>query len=180
VTSIRDRRALQILSSQPQRAAEGAKVVGARAQVVVDEDGVGLAALRELGDDLRRVAHLIRQVEPVGREVAEAAAVVAAARRDQARGREEAVARQQRAARRRVVAIGPARAPVLAAVERLQPAGLDVGEELRPDLHAVADHERVAVRPALVGTRQHVQPAEHDLRRGGGTTARARRRAAPR
>ena len=60
---------------------------------------VRLAVGRELGDDLLDVAHLVGHVQPVGREVAEAAAVVAAARGDQAgRGQEAAAAAAGRGA----------------------------------------------------------------------------------
>ena len=115
VTSMRDGGAPDH-AERPQRAAELAQVVGPRAEIVVDEDGVGLAVGRELGDDLLDVAHPIGHVQASVDEIAEAAAIVAAARRDQARRGEEAVARQKVAARRRVVAIGT---PVVAAVDRL-------------------------------------------------------------
>ncbi len=146
---------------RPQRPAEPAQVVRARAEVVVDEDGVRLAVGQELVDDLPRVAHPVRHREALGRQVAEAAAVVAAARRDEARRREEARVREQVAARGRVVAV---RARVVSAVDGSQRARVDVAEERAPDLHALADDERVGVRRALLRARDDVQAAEDDLR----------------
>ncbi len=148
----------------PQRSqgpAERPQVLGPRAEVVVDEHAVGLAVVSELGDDLLDVAHLVRHRQPVGGQVAEAAAVVATPGGDQAGRRQEAPSRQQVAAGGRVVAVGAAVAP---AIGRPQRPRLDVAEDLRPDLHPLADRQRVGVRGGLLGARQDVQPAEHHRR----------------
>ena len=51
------------LLQRPQRLAQLAQVVAVGAEIVVDEDGVGLAVGRELGGDLLRVAHPIRHAQ---------------------------------------------------------------------------------------------------------------------
>ena len=153
--------ALQMTSERPQRAAELPQVLGPRAEVVVDEDAVGLPVGAELGDDLLDVPDLVRHRQALGRQVAEAAAVVAAPRGDQAGRRQEAPPRQQVAARRRVVAVGT---PVAPPVDRPERPRLDVAEDLRPDLDALADRQGVGVRGDLLGARQDVQPAQDDLR----------------
>ena len=86
---------------------------------------------------------------------------MAAPRGDQAGGGQEPAAGKQVAARRRVVAIG---APVAPAVDRPERPRLDVAEDLRPDLHALADRQGVGVRGGLLGARQDVQPAQDHLR----------------
>ena len=116
VTSMVDGSAPDLLQ-RSQRPAQAAQVVGPRAKVVVDEHGVGLVVGTELLDDLLHVAHQVGHLQPVGGQVTETAAVVTAARGNQAGRGEEAVARQQVAARRRVVAVGP---PVAAVIDGLQ------------------------------------------------------------
>ena len=145
VTSI-DTAALQIFSSGRKARHKRPQIVGARAEIVVDEDGVGLVLGLKFGDDLLHVAHEIRHVQPARREVAEFAAAVATARGDQAGGGQEALARQQIAARRRIVAIRPA---IIAVIGLLQLAGGDVAEDLPPKLHSLAERQGVGVGRAL-------------------------------
>ncbi len=116
---------------------------------------------RELRDDLLDVAQPVRHVQPLRREIAKPTAVVTAARRNDARRREKAVARQQVAPRCRIVAIRPA---IVTAIDRLQSAGLDVLENLRPDLYTLAERDGIRVRGGLRGRSQHMQSAENDLR----------------
>ena len=87
--------ALQILFERPQRGAERVQIVAARAQIVVDEDGVRLVVGLKLGGDLLRMPHAIGHAQAVGREIAEAAAVVAAAGGDQAGRGQKTVAREE-------------------------------------------------------------------------------------
>ena len=146
---------------RPQGAAELPQVLRPRAEVVVDEDAVGLPVGAELGDHLLDVPDLVGHRQPLRRQVAEAATVVAAPRGDQAGRRQEAPPRQQVAARRRIVAIGT---PIAPAIDRPERPRLDVAEDLRPDLDALADRQRVGVRRGLLRAGQHMQPAEDDLR----------------
>ena len=74
---------------------------------------------------------------------------------------EKAASRQHVAARRRVFAVRTAVAPP---VDRLERPRLDVAEDLRPDLHTLADRQRIGVRGDLLGARQDVQPAQDHLR----------------
>src|SRR5262249_58637683 len=111
---------------RPEGAAQGPQVGRPRAEVVVGEYRVRLIVRPDLLDDLRRIPELIGHVEPVGREVAETAAAVTAARGVEARGGEELPAGEEHAARRGVVAVGP---PVIAGVARPQAAGADVAQD---------------------------------------------------
>jgi len=86
------------------------------AEIVVGEDEVRLLVGADLIDDLLRVEHLVGHAQPVGREITEAAAVVTAARGDQARRREERRAIENVAPRGGVVAI---RLQVTAAIDLL-------------------------------------------------------------
>ena len=106
------------------------------------------------------MSHAVRHAQSIGRQIAEAAAVVAPARRDQAGGREETPPRQNRPARGRILAI-----VVLVSrhVARLQPPGFNVAQDARPKLHAIAERQRIGMRRTLLGTRQHVQSAQHHL-----------------
>ena len=144
-----------------QRGAERVQVVAARAEIVVDEHRVGLAIFLKLGSDLVRMAHAVGHAQAVGGEIAEAAAVVASAGGDEAGRREKAAARKNRAPRRRIVAVVVF---ILGDVARLQVSGFHVAKNARPELHAVAQRERIGVRRAFVGARQHVQSAEDHLR----------------
>jgi hypothetical protein len=72
------------LSDRTQSATKPVEIIGPRAEVVVDKDAVRLAVGAKLGDDLLDVADEVRHVEAAGGEVAEAAAVVAAAGGDEA------------------------------------------------------------------------------------------------
>ncbi len=142
-----------------ERPAEAAQVLRVRAEVVVDEDGVGLARREPLGHDLRRLLHAPRHADAARREVAEVAAVVAAARRHQARRRQERLPREEVAARRRGVAI---RGAEVGPVDGLESPVLGVGEDPRPERDAVADRDRVGVRRRLVGAGRDVEAAEDD------------------
>ena len=99
----------------------------------------------------------------VGRQVAEAAAVVAAARGDQAGRRQEA--RRGQRGRARGGGVVAVRAAVVAAVDaaRARPPRRRARIS-RPELHAFADRDRVGVRGRLLGAREDVQPAEDDQR----------------
>lgn len=141
--------------------AELREVGSIRAQVVVDEDDVRLVQRGDLVDDALRVAELARIRERQRGEVAEPAAVVAAARRDDAPGRQEGPAVDDLAARdRRVVERGRERT----LVARLQGACRGVGQDPRPGRHAVADRDRVGVRGCFFGAGRDVQAAEHHAR----------------
>src|SRR5690606_38414751 len=104
--------------------AELAEVFGLAAEVVVDEYAVRLAVREELLNDLLGLADVVGHVEPFRGEVAEAAAIVAAARGDHAGGGEERPAGQDVAARRRIIAV---RAGVAAGVAWLERPGFHVG-----------------------------------------------------
>src|SRR5271157_5787664 len=147
-----------------QRGTQRMQVIVARAQVVVNEDRVGLAVFLELGSDLLGMAHAIRHAQAVGREIAEAAAVVASAGGDQTGGGEKTAARKKRTAGRRITAV-----VVLVGgdIARLQVVFLYVMEDARPQLHSIAEREGVGMRRAFLGTRQNVQPAEDYLRSPG-------------
>ena len=98
--------ALQIFSSGRSAGRAGAGTRGREPRLLSMKTRVGLPVGAELGDDLLDVAHVVGHAQPIGGQVAEAAAVVAAARGDQAGRGQKAPPRQQVAARRRVVAIG--------------------------------------------------------------------------
>ena len=87
-------------------------------------------------------------MQTVGGEVAEAAAIVAAARRNQARGREERARRKDVAPRGRLVAV---RLEVTASVNALQAAALHVAQDLRPQLYSFADRDCVGMRRGFRG-----------------------------
>jgi hypothetical protein len=82
--------ALQMLIQWAQRGAERVQIIGARAEIVVDEDSVRLVVFQKLGGDLFGALHAVGHAQAVGGEIAEAAAVVASAGGDQAGGGEEA------------------------------------------------------------------------------------------
>src|SRR5207344_2068638 len=84
---------------------QGMQVVASRSKIVVDEYGVRLAVRSKLVCNLLRMPHAVRHSQSVGRQVAEAAAIVTAAGCNQAGGRKEAVARNNGAPRRGVLAI---------------------------------------------------------------------------
>lgn len=141
-----------------ERAAKAAQVFAIRTEIIVNEDGVGLIVGFEFRDDLRRILHTIRHAQAVCGEVAEAAAIMAAARGDEAGGGKEARARQNCAARWRIAAIVGF---VICAVGGTEATGFDVGENLRPELDAVADGECVGMRRAFGGAGEHVQTAQN-------------------
>ena len=158
---------------RPQGPAELPQVLRPGAEVVVDEDAVGLPVAAELGDDLLDVPDLVGHRQPVGRQVAEAATVVAAPRGDQAGRRQEAPTRQQVAARRRVVAVGT---PVTPPVDRPERPRLDVAEDLRPELRPPrrSPGRRRAARPPRGTTGRAARPGPPSPR-AGDTTPPARK-----
>ena len=144
-----------------------------RAEVVVEEDGVGLARREPLGDDLRRLLHAPGHADAARRQVAEVAAVVAAARRHEARRRQERLARHEVAPGRRGVAI---RGAEVGPVDGLEAPALRVGEDARPERNAVADRDRVRVRrPPPPGRPRRGGRRGRRARPARGTSGRARR-----
>ncbi len=146
---------------RPERGAQRVKIVAARAEVVIDKNCVGLVVCLKFFDHLLRMLHAIRHPQPVGSEIAESASVVATSRCDQAGGCQETSSWKNRAPGGGIVTI-----IVLVGcnVARLQCVSLDIAQDARPELHAVAKRERVRVRSAFVGTRQHMKSAQDHLR----------------
>ena len=143
-----------------QRRAQLAQVVGARAQIIVDENCVRLPVGLKLRRDLRGLARPVGHAQTLGGQIAKPTAVVAAARGNQAAGGEEAFARQDGTAWGRVLAI---LGFVGRGVARLKAACFHVRHDARPKLDAVAHRQRVSVRRTFLGTRQHVQASQHHL-----------------
>ena len=133
-----------------QGAAESAEVFGVGAEIVVDKNAVGLGVGEELVRDLLGIAHAIGHAQAVGGEIAKSAAIVTAARGDEAGGGEETFARDDGSARRRVEAIV---AFVGGEIRGAQGARLDIGEDFGPEDHAVADGQGVRVGRAFFRTR---------------------------
>jgi hypothetical protein len=147
--------------------AEREAVGGVGHEVVVGEDDEALAGRVDLGEDVGHRALLVGRVDAAGSEGAVAAALGAAAGRDDGGLGEEGAARQhvaagpraRRVVRRAVAAVddGPRREGTVA--QLLQHRG--------PDGDALAGDDHVGVRPRLVRERRHVQPAEDDAGAGG-------------
>ena len=76
VTSIEMARAPNLFQ-RPKCPAKAKQVFGPRAEIVVDEHAVGLAIGAKYLDDLLDIAHEIRHMQTVGRQIAKAAAIVA-------------------------------------------------------------------------------------------------------
>src|SRR5436305_6231755 len=102
--------------------------------------------------------HAIWHAEAVGGEIAEPATVVATAGSDQAGGGQETAPLKKRSPGRRIVAIIVF---ISCDVAWLQAVGFNVAQNARPELYAIAQSQRIRVRRALVGTREHVQAAEN-------------------
>ena len=139
---------------------QSAKILRVGSQVVVDEDGVGLLIHQKFRRDLRGIPHSIGHAQAVGGQITKAAAIVTAARGNQAGSGQEALPRKNRSAGRRVLAIVSL---VGGRVFRLQAALFHVRQDPRPKLHAIADGKRVRVRRTLFGAREDMQAAQHDL-----------------
>jgi hypothetical protein len=84
------------------RWAQPPKIWAIRAEIVVGEYDIGLTVAADFIHHLRDIAHHVRLPQPLCRQVAEPATVVAAARGRDARGRQETPARDQGAPRRRI------------------------------------------------------------------------------
>lgn len=151
-----------------QREAKFAEISAIGAEIVVHEDGVGLAVGGEFFGDLLGFAHAVGHAKAFGREIAKAAAIVASAGGDDACGGEETGAREDGTARGGVQAIV---AVVGGEVAGLQEAGFDIGENARPELNPVAEGERVGVRSAFIRARENVQAAEDDFCAAGAIPA---------
>ena len=119
-----------------------------------------MSAGPKLRNDLLDITHQVGHVQPIRREIAETAAIVATPCSDQTSRGQKAASRQKIAARRRVVTIGPTIATV---IDGLQYAGFHVAENLRPQMDSLPYRQSVGVWSSLVGTRQHMQSAEDDL-----------------
>lgn len=94
---------------------------------------------------------------------------MAAARGDEAGRRQKTFSRQQIPARRRVEREWPF---VSCFVTRFQFTALHVAQNFRPELHAVADGNRIGVRSDFVGARLRVQPAKNNFAPLGAIPAR--------
>src|ERR1035441_6490725 len=147
-----------------------AQVLPVGSQVVVDEDRVVLPVRQELGGDLAGMAHSIRHTQAIGCQVAKPAPVVAAAGGNQTGGGEKAAAWENRSPWRWVLAIV---ALIVRRVFRPQAARFHIGQNARPELHAIADGQRVRMRRALFWTREDVQSAQHDFASAAALPSRA-------
>src|SRR5581483_7976891 len=101
----------------------------------------------------------VRHAETVACKIAEATAVVATARRDQAGGGEEAGSRQKVAARSWIL---PVVGFVIRCIAGLQLPCFNIGQDARPELDTVAQRKGVGMRRALVRAGEHVQASEYD------------------
>src|SRR5207249_4367044 len=122
------------------------------AEVIIDEDRVGLIILLELLQDLASVADLVRHAETISRKIAEATAIVTAARGNKAGRREKAAPWQEIAPGAGLFTVRPEE---IGAIDRPRSAGLDITKDLRPELDAFADGEDVGMWSRFVGTREN-------------------------
>src|ERR1039457_5340566 len=102
----------------------------------------------------------MRHSQTVGGQIAEAAAIVAATRGDEARGGQKTLSRQHLPARRRVEVIPSLK---FGFIMRLQFAAFNVMQNFRPELYAVADGNGIRMESAFLRARLHVHSAEHNL-----------------
>lgn len=134
------------------------------AEIVVDEDGIGLMVGRELTGDLLRMPPAVGHPQAVRREVAEAAAAMTAAGSDKAGCREEAFAGQDRAAGRRILPVVVIEVGVVTGAETSR---FDIGQDGGPELHTVADGKGIRMRRAFIGAGNDMQAAEDHLAAAG-------------
>ena len=153
--------ALQILSSGRSAPAKFPKIIRTGAEVVVGEDGVGLAVATELVGDLLDVSHQVGHVQPFGRQVAEVAAVVATSGGNQACCGQKGVPIQQISPRGGVV---PIRSSKSGPVDGLKPVCLHVPQDISPERDSIADRQCVGMLGGLFGARNDVQTTQHDDR----------------
>ncbi len=142
-----------------QHPAQPPQIPAIGAEIVVGEDDVGLLLIANLRRHALDSANRVRLADPGRGEIAERAAVVAAARGVDAGGGQKAAARENLPAWNWREVIGGV---VVGAIDPPELPGFDVPEDSRPDRHAVADGDGIGVCGRLIGTGSDVQAAEND------------------